>query len=282
MDAVPSPSGRVLGGVEPTGTHTDAAAPVAVEDRPRHDVPCASAASGVGTAVPPVAHLPAVLRPYRHAHAHDVRRIWRATLAMGSPVPFPLAEVATYESLALDWYLDPDNHAARRADAVVVEEDGVVRGYLLACLDEAHFQRWATRRAVRWATGAVLRLPRMSSDARRFVRLRVRDGLHAWRHQVAPPFPAHMHFNLDPQLRGVGIGHHLVGWMDRRVEAAGLAGYVGEVNVPHGGSLRAIEAAGAEVVDRVANRTFSWLLGTPVERCVIARPLARRTTTVPR
>lgn len=229
-----------------------------------------------------VEDLSATLRPYRADHAPDVRRIWRSTLAMGAPVAFAGGAVDRYESLALDWYLDPTNHAARRADAVVVEQDGAVRGYALACLDEGHFAHWSTRRAVRWGIGALATLPVQPRDTRRFVRLRVRDGLHAWRHQVTPPFPAHMHLNLDPELRGDGIGHRLVGWMDRRVEAAGLDGFVGEVNVPAGGSTRAIEAAGARVVDRVPNRTFSWLLGVPVDRCVIARALADRSDTVPR
>ena len=226
--------------------------------------------------------LSATLRPYRAEHDPDIRRIWRTTLAMGSPVHFGGSAVDRYEALALDWYLDAGNYAARRADAVVVEQDGAIRGYALACLDDAHFGRWATRAALRWGARALATLPLQAADTRRFVRLRVRDGVHAWRHQVPSPYPAHMHLNLDPELRGDGIGHRLVGWMDRRVEAAGLAGFTGEVNVPEGGSTRAIEAAGAQVVDRVPNRTFSWLLGTPVDRCVIARALAKRTDTVPR
>lgn len=239
-------------------TLTDTAAPAVVED------------------------LSTTLRPYRAGHASDVRRIWRATLAMGAPVAFSGQVVDHYEALALDWYLDPANHEAGRADAVVVEQDEAVRGYALACLDEGHFSRWATRRALRWGVRALATLPAQPPDVRMFVRLRVRDGLHAWRHQVPAPFPAHMHLNLDPEFRGGGIGHRLVGWMDRRVEAAGHDGFVGEVNVPVGGSVRAIEAAGARVVDRVPNRTFSWLLGVPVDRCVVARALAERTGTVPR
>lgn len=227
-----------------------------------------------------VEDLPATLRPYRAEHAPDVRRIWRATLAMGAPLAFTGGTMDRYESLALDWYLDPTNHEARRADAVVVEHGGAVRGYALACLDESHFVRWSARQAVRWGVRALVTMPAQPPDLRRFVRLRVRDGLYAWRHQAAPPFPAHMHLNLEPGLRGDGIGHRLVGWMDSRVEAAGLGGYVGEVNVPTGGSVRAIEAAGARVVDRVPNRTFSWLLGVPVDRCVIARALGERTETV--
>lgn len=243
---------------------------------------CAVCTVGVAQDAHSTTNGSARIRAYRTADDAAVRRIWRETVVLGAPTPFDVGEVATYERLCLDWHLDPANHEAGRADAVVVEQNGGVHGYLLACLDQAHFDRWSRRRAVRWALGAVAAMPRLSTAARRFVRLRVRDGLHAARHQPPPPFPAHMHVNLDPGLRDQAIGHQLVGWMDRRVERAGLAGYVGEVNVPEGRSLRAIEAAGARVVARVPNRTFSWLLGTRVDRCVIARDLALRTDAVPR
>ena len=256
--AVLSCPSRELHGVETTDTHTDTAAEVVVEDRP------------------------ATLRPYRPADAPDIRRIWRATLAMGAPAPLAGRIVDRYEGLALDWYLDRENHDAGRADVVVVEQDGGVHGYALACLRAPHYDRWAARRAVRWGLRSLLAAPVVPAPVRRFTWLRVRDGLHAWRHQAPAPFPAHLHLNLEAGLRGDGIGHRLVGWMDRRVEAAGLAGFVGEVNVPAGGSIRAIEAAGAQVVDRVPNRTFSWLLGIPVERCMVARALDERTASVPR
>ena len=255
-------------------TQTQQTSPVAPTVEPAVD--------GITTPAPEVTDLPAAIRPYRPEHAGEVRRIWRETIALGSPIDFSYEDLASYESLSLDWYLDPANHDARRCDAVVVEEDGRVRGYLLACLDQQHFDRWCTRAGLRWGVRSALRLPLLSKHARMFVRRRIADGLHAFRHQAPAPFPAHMHFNLDPQLRGHFIGHHLVGWMDRRVAAAGLDGYFGEVNVPEGRSLRVFEDGGGRIVDRVPNRTFSWILGQHVERAVIARPLADRTDTVPR
>ena len=224
---------------------------------------------------------PAHLRGFREDDARAVRRVWRESIVLGSPLPFEALDLHAYEHLSLAWYLDPDNRASGAADVVVVEEDGELRGYALACLDQRAHERWVHRAAVRWTLGAVAASPRLSPDGRQFVRLRVRDGLHALRHQPPAPFPAHMHLNLDPALRGAHIGHHLVGWMDALVRDAGLDGYFGEVNMPRGRSVRAIEAAGATVTARVPNQTFSWLLRTPVDRCIVARPLADRTDTVP-
>ncbi len=235
--------------------------------------------STTASAAPPAPS--AHLRGFREDDAAAVRRVWRDSIVLGSPLPLGALDLRGYEELSLAWYLDPGNRAAGVATIAVVAEEGEVRGYALACLDQAAYERWVRRAAVRWAVRAVAAWPRLAPGARQFVRLRIRDGLHARRHQPPAPFPAHMHLNLDPTLRGVHIGHHLVGWMDAQVRDAGLDGFFGEVNMPRGRSVRAIEAAGATVTARVPNLTFSWLLGTPVDRCIVARPLADRTDTVP-
>jgi len=153
----------------------------------------------------------ASIRPYRPADAGAVRRIWRSTLALGSPLHFEIADLSAYRRLCLDWYLDQRNLAVGRSDAVVVEHAGDVTGYLLACLDEAHFGRWQRRAAIRWMIGAATDYPRLGDDARAFVRLRIIDGWHSFRTgqtsrsafaMADGVFPAHMHFNLDSQCAG--------------------------------------------------------------------------------
>lgn len=217
------------------------------------------------------------VRPSRAGEARDVRRIFRDTLLLGRPLPIDGGFLYAYESLCLDWHLT-------NGTVLVAVEDGRVRGYLLACLDQARYERWATRRAVRWAQRALtqIALGELRGDARRFVLLRIRDGLDAWRHAPPAPFGAHAHLNLDASVRDAGIGHRLAAAMDELVATAGLDGWFGELNVPEGRSLGAIEAAGAVVVHRQRNHTFSWLLGQPVDRATIARPLATRTGIVRR
>lgn len=218
-----------------------------------------------------------ILRPGRASDAGEIRRILRATLQLGAPLGVDAGEMGGYESLCLDWYLDHGN-------VVVALEDGRVRGYLLACLDQPAYERWARRRAVRWGTGAIgeIVIGRRRGDARRFAWLRVRDGLTAWRQAPRAVLPAHAHLNLDPEVRGAGTGHRLASAMDDLVTDAGLPGWFGELNVPVGGALTAIERAGARVVHRQPNRTLSWLLGVPVDRATIARPLHLRTQALPR
>lgn len=221
----------------------------------------------------PAADRPCVIRPLRPGDGLEVCRIFRATIVLGRPLGLHYADVVSYERLCLGWYLTTGRDHAR-----VVEQDGEIVGYLLACLDQPAYESWARRHAVRWAARSLWRLAtgRLGADARRFVRLRVEDGLDAWRHAAPPPFPAHAHLNLDAGVRDAGIGHRLAAEMDDMVEAAGLDGWYGEINVPAGGSLDALEREGVVVVHRMPSRTFSWLLGTPVHRATVARALDAR------
>lgn len=216
----------------------------------------------------------ATLRPLRPGEERDVRRIFRATLLLGRPLPIDAGDLDSYTSLCLEWYLT-------RGTVIVVDVDGGVRGYLLACLDQADHDRWTRRAALRWTAAAVGRIAsgRYRGDARRFATVRIRDGWATWRHAPPPPHGAHGHLNLDPQLRDAQVGHRLVAAMDELVAREGLDGWFGEVNVPEGRSLAAIERAGARVVHRLPNRTFTWLTGTAVERATVARPLVGATTT---
>lgn len=241
-------------------------------------------AAGVPSAGPPRgAARPGVsIQAYRRHDEAAVRRIWRSTLALGaSAAGLDPARLAAYEQLSLGWYLAAANRGAGRSDVVVVRHDGAVVGYMLVCLDQAHHERWAVPTALRWAAGEARRWRSHDRRMRTFVRLRVHDAVHARRRQPPAPFPAHVHVNLDRSVRGASIGHRLVSWADCRVGEAGHAGYCGEMNVPVGRSLRAVEASGARVVARVPNRTISWLSGRPVERCLVARALDRATDAVP-
>lgn len=206
----------------------------------------------------------------------DIARIFAATVLLGAPVTLGARAMARYQALCLDWYA-----AADPADGggIVALEDGVVRGYLLYCLDQAVFDRWQRTAALRWAAGelAATVAGRRGRDDRRFLRLRLTDGLSALRSAPRPPFPAHAHFNLDPQVRGRSTGHRLAAAMDERVAARGYAGWFGEMNLPVGFPTVALERAGAVLGHQQRNHTLSVLTGLDVRRTTVLRPLAGRT-----
>jgi len=200
----------------------------------------------------------------------QVRQLFRDTLLRGRPMPAAVGDLDDYESLCLDWYL-------HRGQVVVAVEGSRVRGYLLACLDELGHRRWARRRGLDWAAAMAWQtaLGRRRGEARRFVWLRIRDALHAWRHAPPPPFPAHAHVNLAPRLRSARIGPRLAETMDDLVAGVGLEGWYGELNVPAGRSLAVLERIGVAVVHRQPSRSFTWLEGAPIERVTLARSVPR-------
>jgi hypothetical protein len=202
-----------------------------------------------------------------------VRRIFRDTLIVGSPHPFTASDygrhLAAYEQLCLGWYLGPGaGHAA------VLRSGRDVVGYTLVCVDEDAFARWQRRHAVRLVRTVLPRLVlrHLPPVVDRFYRLRLRDGWASWRHQGAPPAPAHAHVNVEGDA-GFAPGRLLAEHVDAVCRIAGIESWYGEVNAPRGRRAAALERWGVRVVDRVENHTFSWLCGTPIDRLTIVRPV---------
>ena len=217
------------------------------------------------------------LRPTTSEDQPHIRRIFSSTVLLGSPLVIGESAMSRYRALCVDWYLRADEAGG----GIVALEDGVVRGYLLHCTDHAAFVRWQRRAALRWVGGEILAAVagRRSRTELRFLWLRLVDGVRSVREAPAPPFRAHAHFNLDPEVRGRSTGHRLAAAMDDLVRSRGLDGWFGEMNLPEGFPTDALERAGATIGHRQRNATLSALTGMTVWRTTVTRPLAERTDT---
>lgn len=195
-----------------------------------------------------------------------VRRLFRSTLVLGTPVGFELAGIERYESLCIDWYL-----TTGRATAAVAVEGTEVVGYALVCTDQAAHARAVRRSSVRLGVWIVPRLlsRRLTPSARRFWVRRGADALELWRAGSAAPMPAHAHVNVADGARSGAVARALVAHVDGVVRRAGLPGWFGEVNAPAGRRSRALERLGGTVVRRTPNWTLSYLCGRPVERLTV-------------
>jgi hypothetical protein len=209
------------------------------------------------------------VRPLNENDEAALRRLFRETLVMGRPLPFPLADGGRYESLCLDWYLGNG-----RRDAAVVDAGGEITGFALVCADQAAYRRWVRARAARYALYSVLTIMRSHprSPVSRFHRCRLRDGWVMMR-GPAPPFPAHAHINVLPHKVARWAGLCLLNYVDERCLGAGLPGWFGEINAPVGRRASALERIVGPIVHRAPNYTLSWLVGGPVERLTVARAL---------
>ena len=210
-------------------------------------------------------------RPLWQSDEAVVRSIFRETLFLGREVPAHWSDLAAYERLCLGWFL-----GRGRIDAAVLEDDdGLVAGYVLVCVDPRHLHRWEKRAGARFflRVGPGLVAGRYEEEAARFYKRRIQDGWDLWRRSPSLPGLGIVHMNMRPAVRASSAGRLLADHADRRVRAAGLGGWYGEINAPAGTRARALERLGGEVVHRGANRTLTAAMGVPVERLTVVRRL---------
>jgi hypothetical protein len=178
------------------------------------------------------------LRTARPEDIRDIRRVFRATFALGHPAPLGVgaALLAPYERFCLDWYLDAGPDAA----AVLCAGKRIV-GYALVCVDPEAFARWQRRAALRFTARVVPRLVlrRYPAPLGRFYRLRLRDGWALWRaHDDRVAGRPHAHLNAC-DTTGSLAGRILADHVDAVVARAGFDTWYGEMD---GGSP--VSAAG--------------------------------------
>ncbi len=160
------------------------------------------------------------VRPFESRNRAAVRSIAFDTGFMGEPVDWLWPDRDSFADLITNYYVE------REPESIfVAEQDGVVVGYLMGCIDSARSHgvvegelRRLVRRGFLFRRGAAAFLWRAAFDI-----------LHD---RGAPPealndprWPAHLHINLLPAGRGCGLGRQLVHqWFDRlyRANVAGV------------------------------------------------------------
>lgn len=184
------------------------------------------------------------VRPYCRADREAVRRICCETADGGRPLESLLGErrpVAALRDLFADLltvaYTDYEP-----SHIWVAGDDRAVGGYVMGTFDEA---RW--RRTMRWPVVpvALLRAAMRGALFRRSVLALA--WANRWPARTAEPplrgYPAHLHINLAPDVRGGGVGRALV---ERFLDAARLAGVPGVT-----ASVREDNAAGRAFFERL-------------------------------
>lgn len=209
--------------------------------------------------------MPVELRPLDDRGIEMVPGIFWSTFLMGRALPFEVHDRGAHERLVLGWYLE------NPSDSRLVWWEGRPVGYVLVCTDQARFERWQLKEGVRYLRRVMPRLPGMSPEARRFVMMRLLDGLDAWRDEDPVGAGAHAHFNLERAARSGLVIKTLIQHVDDACSKAGLSHWTGQMNDRGGGRRKVMAGYGFRVVSRSENRTLSHLLGEPVERLTVVR-----------
>lgn len=184
-----------------------------------------------------------MLRPYEAGDRARVRAICFDTGYMGEP-EWQWRDRESFADLYSAYYTD-----AEPQSALVAERAGVVEGYLLGCLD--------SRQA--WSEAAVfVRLLRT-----RWIALRPSTARFVWRSfaDVAADklrgrplpenphddrWPAHLHIDLLPGIRGRGVGGRLLRMWLARLDEAGVAGCHVQTLAENARAVAAFESVGFE------------------------------------
>jgi ribosomal protein S18 acetylase RimI-like enzyme len=160
-------------------------------------------------------HPDLVFRPYAPADRARVRDICFETGYMGEPVAWQWPDAESWADMFTGYYTDHEPESA-----LVVERDGVVAGYLLGCLDSSRAWnpaavagRHIVRRGIAFRRGTRRVIARTFTDGASDLVHRRLD-----RHELEfsdPRYPAHVHIDLLPTVRGIGAGRRLMStWLD--------------------------------------------------------------------
>ena len=202
----------------------------------------------------------------------EVRHLFQETFLMGRPLGFPLDEVGLYEELSLAWYL---THAARLG-AVAIRDNEVV-GYALVCTDPVAYDEWLAKVAKKLTRRVFARLVtlRLSARSRKFYRLRFLDSLTVWKSRKRLPIDvgAHVHMNIKEGERSGAVALALLGHIDHVCREHGVTSWIGEINASLGSRERALARVLGEIIAIEPNRTFTDLVGHPVNRLTVRRDL---------
>jgi hypothetical protein len=190
-----------------------------------------------------------------------VRRIFRATLALGRPLDVVPLCMRAYERLCLGWYLEGGRPSAR----VLVDGTDVI-GYALVCTDERNYEHWLRRRALAVGFRAV-----PAAVISGFWRHRLRDAVVL--HALPKPAVVHAHLNLVREARSGSGALALCQEIDEICRESGHDAWYGEVNARLGRRASALERVVGEVVFRSPNHTLTWMTGSPIERLTVVRRL---------
>jgi len=148
------------------------------------------------------------IRPYEARDRPRIRRICFVTGYMGDPVDWLWRDQESFSDVFTSYYTD-----AEPESALVAELDGEVAGYLLGCVDSSRawnpariFLRNMLRRGIALRPGTAGMVWRSFGDV----------AIDAVRRQLPPApvhdgrWPAHLHIDLLPSIRGRGVGATLM------------------------------------------------------------------------
>ena len=168
------------------------------------------------------------VRPYASADRVAVRRICCDTADAGRRVEAFFDDRELIADLLMNYYTDFEPGSAWVAEqAGGPAIAGEVVGYLTGCRDTGRFRRimfW--RIAPQALFKAFLRGTWWAASTRRLIRYNLPIWWRSLGHRAMPlaGYPAHLHINLRPGMKGQGMGRQLVNKFLAQLRSTGISG----------------------------------------------------------
>src|ERR1700722_11352736 len=185
-----------------------------------------------------------VFRRYEPRDRAAVRNICYVTGYMGDPIDWQWRDVESFADIFSAYYTDDEPESAW-----VAEIDGVVRGYLLGCVDSSratspavYIGRHLVRRGIAFRPGTAGMVWRSFGDV-------IVEGFKRNLPPSAfedPRWPAHLHIDLMEQARGRGVGAGLVRRFFDDLAVLDVPGVFIETFAENTGALAFFESMGFE------------------------------------
>ena len=197
-----------------------------------------------------------IIRPYQPSDRKAVRAICCDTGNLGDPVDMMFPDRDIFADLISRYYTDYEPESVW-----VAESGGAVGGYLTGCLDSRRYQRVMRWRVVPhvllhgiWKGLLVERATwRLAGGAMRTLQFGGWDEPAAMRR-----YPAHLHLNLRPHLRGRRVGAELVERFLAHAKAHGVTGTCAAVRGDNAAACRFFQRLGFKEIYR---HPIAWPVG---------------------
>lgn len=208
---------------------------------------------------------PATLRLLRPSDEAAVARVAYATGYFGAPADRYFPDAHLFADLWVRPYFvaDPLGFAAER--------EGLLLGYILGSASAGAYRR-ALARVLPGVLGRALtgRYPHLGGSLPYLVRM----GRFAGPHAPDRAYPAHLHLNLLPQARGLGLGGALLDAYLAALEARGVPGVQLSTTLENQAALALYERRGLTVWAARESGLWRPWLGRPATHVVMTRRLA--------
>lgn len=208
-----------------------------------------------------------VIRPYRPGDREVIRRLCCETGYLGRAIDPVFEDRELFADYLTSFYTDREPESA-----FVLEQDGVVKGYLLGSRRPFLHQLHSFFLNISLFARGMVRYPRYNKASKAFVRWIL---LNAWREVPAAPHRIpHFHFNMLPEAQSIGGTRQLLVQFFDHLRAHGETKVSGQVvTFEDRRGTRLFERYGFRVIEKKEITKYRSHRPEPVYLCTVIKDL---------